>query len=152
MKLEKIAAVAEIISSIAIVITLIYLSIQTRQTNETLLANSRQTTMMADVQIIGNAVSNPQAVANASKHLSELTQAESQQVGNMIAGLVRTREFSFHQYKNGILDKVTLDSYMGTLVRWIKMGDVTLYYWQLFSKEIDPGFVSYVDSLLKKAP
>ena len=152
MKLEKIAAVAEIISSIAIVITLVYLSIQTRQTNETLLANSRQTTMMADVQIIGNAVSNPQAVANASKHLSELTQAESQQVGNMIAGLVRTREFSFHQYKNGILDKVTLDSYMGTLVRWIKMGDVTLYYWQLFSKEIDPGFVSYVNALLKKAP
>ena len=152
MKLEKIAAVAEIISSIAIVITLIYLSIQTRQTNEALLANSRQTTMMADVELIGNAVSNPQAVANSTKPLSELTQAESQQVGNMIAGLVRTREFTFHQYKNGILDKVTLDSYMGTLVRWIKMGDATFYYWQLFSKEIDPEFVSYVNALLNKTP
>ena len=70
----------------------------------------------------------------------------------MIAGLVRTREFSFHQYKNGILDKVTLDSYMGTLVRWIKMGDATFYYWQLFSKEIDPEFVSYVNALLNKTP
>lgn len=152
MKLEKIAAVAEIISSIAIVITLVYLSIQTRQTNETLLANSRQTTMTADVELIGTAVSNPQAVANATKPLSELTQAQSQQVGNMIAGLVRTREFSYHQYKNGILDKTTLDSYMGTLVRWIKMGETDLYYWQVFSKEIDPEFVGYVNALLQKVP
>lgn len=152
MKLEKVAAVAEIISSIAIVLTLIYLSIQTRQTNVALLANSRQTTMMADVELISTVISNPQAVANAHKPLSELSLAESEQVGNIIAGLVRTREFIFHQYRNGILDKATLDSYMGTLVRWINEGEADSYYWQLFSREIDPEFVNYVNALLKKSP
>ena len=152
MKLEKIAAVAEIISSIAIVITLVYLSIQTRQTNETLLANSRQMSMMADVELITNSIDNPQAVANATQPLSELSPAESNQVGNIIAGLIRTREFSFHQYQSGILDKATLDSYMGTLVRWINSGETDLFYWQKFSKEVDPEFVGYVNALLKKTP
>lgn len=150
MKLEKIAAIAEIISSIAIVITLLYLSIQTRQTSEALLANSRQTSIMADVQLSTTLVANPQAVVNGGKPLSQLSPAQSEQVGNVIAGLVRTREFEFHQYKNGILDKATLDSYMGTLVRWLRRGDVDMYYWKLFFKEVDPGFVDYVNSLLGK--
>jgi hypothetical protein len=45
MKFEKVAPIAELLSSIAVVITLVYLAIQTRQTNEALLANSHQATV-----------------------------------------------------------------------------------------------------------
>ena len=152
MKIDKLAPIAEIVSSIAIVITLIYLSIQTQQTNAALLANSRQTTLTADVDLISTLINNPEIVENAGKSEAELSLAENGQVGNAIAGLVRTREFAFHQYKNGILDKATLDSYMGTIVRWIKMGEVTLSYWEVFSREIDPEFVNYVNSLILKTP
>ena len=43
-----------------------------------------------------------------------------------------------------------MDSYMGTLVRWIKAGDTGRHYWRLFSEEIDPKFVGHVDALLEK--
>lgn len=152
MKIEKIAAFAEIVSSIAIVITLVYLSVQTRQTNEALLANSRQTTMSTEVGLINTLIDNPQIGENARKPMSELTEAESGQVGNAIAGLLRTREFAFRQYKNGILDKTTLDSYMATLIRWIRMGEAGLHYWELFSKDLDPEFVKYIKSLMNKNP
>lgn len=88
MKIEKIAATSEIISSVAIVVTLIYLSIQTQQTNSALLANSRQTTMMADVELITTIINNPETGVNASKPISELTLAEKEQVGNLLAGLL----------------------------------------------------------------
>lgn len=149
MKLEKIAPIVEIVSSVAIVITLIYLSIQTQQTNAALFANSREATLMADVELIDTLISNPEAGENSSKSFSELTKAEQNQVGNVLAGLLRTREFSWHQYKNGILDKATFDSYMGTLIRWIKQGDATEYWWKLFSKEVDPEFVNYINLLLE---
>lgn len=42
MKLEKAAAIAEIVGSIAIVATLIYLTVQTKQSTNALLATSRQ--------------------------------------------------------------------------------------------------------------
>jgi hypothetical protein len=40
MKIEKIAAIGEIVSSIATVATLVYLGIQTQQTNTALFASS----------------------------------------------------------------------------------------------------------------
>ena len=77
MRLEKIAAIAEIVSSIAIVVTLIYLSIQIQQTNSALLANSRQEIMTAEMGFISTIISNPEVGANARKPFSELTVAES---------------------------------------------------------------------------
>jgi hypothetical protein len=63
MKLEKIAPLAELISSVAIVVTLIYLAIQTQQTNNALLANSRQATLMADITLISTLITNPEFAA-----------------------------------------------------------------------------------------
>jgi hypothetical protein len=54
MTLDSIAALAEIISSVAIVATLIYLAVQSRQTKDMLLGNSRQAAMSADVTLLTN--------------------------------------------------------------------------------------------------
>jgi hypothetical protein len=147
MKLEKIAPVAEIISSIAIVVTLVYLSIQTQQTNASLLANSQQTTMLADMALITALIGNPETGVNATKPLAELNEAERQQVRLALAGQLRTREFTWFQYKNGVLDKATVDTYMRTLVRWIGLSESTEAWWAEFSQEIDPEFASYLESL-----
>jgi hypothetical protein len=48
MKIEKLAAIGELVSSVAIVSTLVYLAVQTQQTNSALIGNSRQATLMAD--------------------------------------------------------------------------------------------------------
>ena len=60
MKLEKIAPLAEIVSSLAVVVTLIYLAIQTQQTNSARAANSQSVTMLADTTLISALISNPE--------------------------------------------------------------------------------------------
>jgi hypothetical protein len=150
MRLERIAAVAEIVSSIAVVLTLGYLGVQTRQTNNALLANSRQATMNADVTLIAAMIGTPQAFTNLHKPAAEMSLQERELAANVLAGLVRVREYAWFQYKNGILDEDALRSYMTPLVRWLKWGD-TMSMWQVFSKEVDPEFVAYVDRMLRES-
>jgi hypothetical protein len=148
MKIEKISAFAEIVSSIAIVATLVYLSVQMQQTNDALEANSRATTLMADMTMISTLVSNPEAVANFERPLDELTTAEREQLGNVIAGLLRSREFAWLQFQNGTLDKPTFESYLETLVRWINDYEASRFYWDLFSQTTNPEFTTYVNARL----
>ncbi|NIR50921.1 hypothetical protein GWN28_21770 [candidate division KSB1 bacterium] len=143
----KFSANSEIVSSIAVVVTLIYLAIQTQQTNEALLASSREATMTADVEIVSALISNPQAFANLHEPRSELSLSEQPQTANVLVGLLRIREFAWFQYKNGVLDETTLRSYLAPLTRWLQW-EGAKPTWNLFSQEIDPEFVAYVDQIL----
>jgi hypothetical protein len=147
MKIEKIAAVAEIVSSVAIVITLAYLAIQTQQTNRALYASSRQATMMADVSMVSAFISNPGAWSNTSLPLAELDFVEREQVGNAVAGLLRVREFAWFQYRSGIMDEAAMRSYVAPLARWLRRGDAGAI-WAQVSQEMDPEFVEYVEQVL----
>ena len=148
MKLEKIAPLAEIISSVAVVVTLIYLAVQTQQTNSALVANSQSVTMLADLTLISALIANPEQGGNKNRPLDELTEAERDQVGNVLAGFIRTREFAWLQYQAGILDEATLASYMETPVRWLRDYEAVRYSWEPLSAGVNPGFRSYVNSLL----
>lgn len=64
MNLTKLSAVTEIVSSIAIVITLIYLTVQTQQNTEALHANSRQATIAADIEFLTTLMDNPEIEVN----------------------------------------------------------------------------------------
>ena len=79
MKLEKLSAMAELVSSVAIVVTLIYLAVQTQQTNIALHAASREATMMADVTMLAAAMENPEVNVNLEK--AEITDIEREQFG-----------------------------------------------------------------------
>jgi hypothetical protein len=151
MKLRNVAALAEIISSVTVVATLIYLSIQTHQPNSALLATSREATMQADTTLIAALIGNPEAMANAQRPLAELTAAEKEQVRNVLAGVLRSSEFAWLQYRNGTLDGTTLASYMETPIRWIRSDEAFGYYWEYFSKTTDPDYRSYVNALLERS-
>ena len=148
MNRSNLADYSEIISSIAIIITLIYLSIQTQQTNNALLASSRQATMAADVEMIGVLVSNPEAWAKAIEPGSEVSFTEQRQIRNMLAGLLRIREFAWFQYQNDILDEAAFNSYLNPVVRWIKMGN-NLEHWEIISIDFDPEFVAYINAIIE---
>ena len=150
MKLETIAPLAELVSSIAIVVTLVYLAIQTQQTNSALVANSRQATMLADETLISALIANPEAMGNTHRPFDELTDSEKDQLGNVLAGVLRSREFAWLQYQNGILDEATLASYMETPVRWIRENEAFRYYWGYFSETGDQEFRRYMNSLLEQ--
>ena len=71
-----------------------------------------------------------------------------EQLANVLAGVMRTREFAWLQYQAGILDEATFASYMETPVRWIRETEAFRYYWGPLSAGVNPDFRSYVNSLL----
>ena len=150
MKVEKFAAIAEIVSSVAIVLTLAYLAVQTQQTNSALVANSRQATMTADLALISTAIANPEAWTNMGTPLAQLTLQEQDQLTNVMAGMLRVREFAWFQYQNGILDEAAFRSYVAPVTRWIRRGDMVTIWETYFSPELDPKFVTYINGLLEE--
>ena len=157
---SKWSAIAEILSSVAIVATLFYLAVQTRQvsvqteqmsiqsalTTNAILATSRQETMSADIEMIAAMISNPEAWSNIDKPYSELTSTEQAQARNVYAGLLRIREYAWFQYKNGILDEATLQTYLHPVPRWIDRASGP-ELWERLSRDLDSEFVSYVNVL-----
>ena len=164
MKLEKLAAIAEIISSIAIVITLVYLAGQTRQMNvqteqmviqsqqmtNALLNTSRQELMSADIAMIAALIETPEAWSNIDKPFSELSPVEQGQALNVYAAAFRTREYAWFQYNNGTLDEAALRSYMAPMPRWIGRASGG-QLWKQHSAEMNPEFVAYVNAMIEKA-
>ena len=129
MKLEKMAAFAEIVSSIAIVATLAYLAIQSQQTNSALLANSRAATMTADVNLM---------LANMASDIDDAR-------GSFYAAFFRIREFAWFQYQNGILDQATWESYIGPVPDMFENDPETRSWWEGSSHQLDPSFVAAIN-------
>jgi hypothetical protein len=144
----KWSSIAQVLGTVATVTTLIYLTVQAQQTTSALLANSRQATMTADVTVIAAAIGAPRAWANLHRPFAELSLEEREQATNLLAGLLRVREYAWFQYKNGILDEAALRSYLAPMTRWFQWGN-TMTVWRQFSTELDPEFVAYVDQMLR---
>ena len=144
MKMERVAAISEIVSSIAIVATLLYLAVQTQQTNAALFASSRQATMAADLQLLAVDFQNPEivmAVANDGRTVEE------QKLTSWYSSLLRIREFAWFQYQSGILDQPTFESYM-TIVPFALEAPNGQKYWATGNVNYDPAFAEYVDQLI----
>jgi len=157
MNLEQLAAIGEIISSVAVVVTLIYLAMQTRQMKSALNASSRAQLMSADVQFVIEDAKNPitqyqrEWIRNIAPTGLDLTDEEElqtfQRLVNLLAGLVRIREFAWFQYRDGLLDEQAFNGYLATLVRNMNFGYGPLL-WEIYKPELDPKFVAYVEERL----
>ena len=146
MKLEKLSALAEFVSSIAILVTLVYLAVQTQQTNTALNASSREATMMADVTMLAAAVEHPELNVNLEKE--EVTELEYEQLEIFLAAFLRIREYAWYQYQSGILDEVTWRSYLSTAARLIGSPQGRKI-WKTHSLEMNPEFVQEVNRLIQ---
>ena len=148
---SKWASIAEIVSSFAIVITLIYLTIQTKQNTDAIRANASDTLINTDLQLIQDITTNPEISLNMTK--DELTEAEMQQLVNWIVGLIRTREHQWFQYKNGVLDEENWRSYLSALQINLASSR-TRYIWNLLndSGAFDKEFSAEINEYLSNYP
>jgi hypothetical protein len=135
MKLEKLAAIAEIVSSLAIVVTLAFLTMQTRemarqteQTNTALFASSRATTMTADVNLL----------------LAGYDPSGNDR-GRFVAAFFRIREFAWFQYQSGILEQAAWESYVAPVANGMLDNPEVLLWWEANSSQLAPGFVAAIN-------
>jgi hypothetical protein len=145
MKIEKTAAIAEIVSSIAIVATLAYLAIQSQQTNNMLVGNSRQAALQADLQLLSNMLNNPDAAARVLGFETERVENEV-----LLIHFMRTREYQWLQNEAGTLDLDTLESYMAPVDFWL-LSDIGAEWWDTTQDEFDPEFAGFVNSFLERS-
>jgi hypothetical protein len=146
----KWSAISEVLSSVAIVATLIYLTIQTQQNAAAIQANSRQAIVETDLQILEGSMNHPEMWA--ARYKPELTLEEKVYLEGFLIALVRTREHQWLQYQNGVLDEQTWESYLKGLsgnLSWPR----TRGWWEFAKhREFDDRFVDYIDQYLSKEP
>ena len=148
MAWENGAAIAQVVSAIAVLVTLVYLAIQAKQTNNALLAASRQGTMAAEVELLSASFSSVDVASLIVKAPAELTPGEDFAVGAWCAAFVRVREFAWFQYKAGILDESAWRSYVGPTKRLLGLPSL-VKWWAQFMQEVDPEFRAYIDSEIR---
>ena len=146
----KWSSIAEIISSIAILITLVYLAIQTQQNTEATIASTRHAVIETDLNIIQFLVNNPSIDLSFGKQ--ELSPVEKSQLENFLIAMARTREHQWLQYKNNLLDEQTLEAYLTGLTINISY-PITRKWWELASYDyFDDEFVDEINIRLKDLP
>jgi hypothetical protein len=108
MKWEKLAVIAEIVSSIAILATLAYLAVQTQQNANALLAISRQATMEGEVALLSSMIAYPVDFGTEI----DRSDNEALRFSTFLLLALKVREFAWFQYQAGLLDEATWRSYM----------------------------------------
>ncbi len=129
----------------AIVITLVYLTVETRQNTEALLGNSRGVAVAMDVEYLSTMIDHPDVgIAMGNEEID----AGQFQTFMATAQFLRIREFIFLQYQAGILDRETLESYNGIMSIVLAPNTPARQAWDSLSRTMNREFVAYTDSLL----
>lgn len=149
MDLHLLSTLAEIIGCIAVVISLIYLARQIRQSNIFSHAHTRRDMLQATVQELYKVVDNPGLWVAFNRE--SLSQGEKYQLHAWIVANIRQREFEWFQMRHGIIDVSTFKSYTG-IIGIILGTKRTRRWWEEYKIYYDPEFIAYVDDYLEKQP
>ena len=143
MKLEKLSAFAEIVSSVAIVVTLAYLAVQTQQNTAALRSNARQQTLASELELLKMQLEYPEAGPGDE----DLTTSRR---FTMAIARIRMREHDWIQFQEGQLDEAAFQPYMRTFIGALRQ-DETLRR-ALNLRGYHSGFVAFIDAELADDP
>lgn len=151
MNMEQLANVSEVIGVLLVIASLIYVAKQLRQTTEALHAQSRQSVLNSS-QAELFALMNDSVLARSFADGHDLSPDENIRLHLYLSALVRAREFSWLQFRNGQIDEtqwatelVVMQNVLGTKRTrrwWDKMGRHT------FGAE----FASFVNASIQDQP
>ena len=147
----KWSAIAEILGAIAIVLTLIYLSVQTSQNTEALLSSSRQAALDADLGLLYELLDRPNLVYPGGRIAvpgSEFTEEELTQLVILGVANMRIRESLWFQYVAGAIDRRAWESYRDVLITSISDDAEMQVIWDRYSGSVDPEFRQEIESQL----
>jgi hypothetical protein len=151
MNTSKLADIAEITSSIAILVTLVFLVVQMQQNTAAVEANGLQASFGQDLQYLYTTIANPRLSISRGT-ATELTDEEKVQLGYYLVAYFRTAEFNWLQYRSGALNKqgwLSNRRPIGVALTTQRVRD----WWQKISQVLfDPSLVEEVNSLIFNVP
>ena len=145
--LEKFALLAEIVSAIAIVVSLVFVGYQIRQGNEETALNTsaiqatiRQSMLETDLGGLYVYMDHPYLAKR-----TELTPDQLTEVKALIIAFVRMREYYWTQFNDGLLDEPTWLSYRQPLTNVVFQSEVGREVWEDFRRAFNPGFIEDIE-------
>ncbi len=150
MDWNRLAAISEVLSSVAILVTLIYLAIETEQNAEAIQASTRQAMLDADQEYLMYFADNPEILT--LRYKPELTDEEKGRLSATWITFMRIRENNWIQHQNGVLDDLTWQSYRNSIVASMSGPRARLWWRNVGATLFDAEFASMVDDLLANAP
>ena len=148
----KWASIAEIISSVAILVTLLYLAVQTQQNTDSINSQSRQN--LADSAVFEQTIwlQNPKLSSFIVDNSLEMTFEQKVQLDSLMLLSLTRREFAFHQYQAGVLNE-SIWKHEADITALLLGTERTRSWWNTigrnaFSKE----FADEVDTIMQDKP
>ena len=149
---SKWASIAEIVSSVAILITLLYLAIQTGQNADAINSQSRQS--LAESAVFEQTIwlQYPELSSLIVDNSIEMTFEQKVQLDSLMLLSFSRREFAFRQYQAGVLNENVWNQ--ETNVISLLLGtERTRSWWNTIGKSgFEEDFTNTVDLLIEGSP
>ena len=148
--LEQMVQIAEIIGLIVIMISLVFIAVQVKQSTDAMRSEARQTQTNLDLSLVTRLVEYPEIGRIFSQ--SEVPSFEEKiQLSFWMVGQMRTREHEWLQYKSGALDEETWESYRG-VIYFVLGTPRAREMWNLMKVYFNEEFVSMVQDMMIDVP
>ncbi len=159
MKLEKWALIAEILSAVAVVASLVFVGLQVRQGAEETALNTRAIQTSAYQDLIGQisvlntlSIENPEFAELRARVIVEgeapKTVQEVEQMRAFFVLAFRHGDSAFRQYENGLIDEPSLLSVLGPIRVYLPT-EVGRETWEGFNA-LNPQYRSYVNEMMSE--
>ncbi len=145
MNWTKWSAISEITSSIAILVTLVYLAIQVQQATVAVNAEARATQWQLQTAMLDHLIENP-SIQLMWTQSEALTDEQKVVLGNFLFEFFGQREFMYLQHRSGVIDEATMETIMSDVVQILVYPRIK-HWWDLTSDfYFDGDFVRLVNA------
>jgi hypothetical protein len=153
MSLSDLALMGSLVSSIAVLISLIYLALQVRQAERNQQASIRQgrATRAVDIILAAGEPSYAEALPKGTAGSTVITLAEFGQFTAIYGAFLASAEDTFLQHKEGLLSEAVFASFRESWRQTLAQPGVRAL-WKLRRHGFEAGFVAFMDMLMVEAP
>jgi len=151
MNRSKITDYSEIVSSIAIVATLIYLTVEIGQNTTAMRTQTAQSILVAGQAELMAFIDHPDLALSIPK-AGPLTPEQNVMLDAFLANAMRAREFAWRQYKNNTIDESVWQGEVAVLSVYLDSSRVRKWWDVLGRHYIGGEFVQFVDLMIEEEP
>ncbi len=122
MDLDAVSKIAEIVSSVAVVVSLIYVGLQVRQNTRALRASTYSAVVGNSIAILNSMSETPEFTEFFVRVQSDpdaATPAELMRFHMSLLSGFRHWDNLYYQFRNGMLDRAMWESYDRTMTTWL---------------------------------
>src|SRR4030095_16332749 len=149
---QLLGSMGDFVGAILIAVTLIYLSVQVRQNTRALQTQSRQAALSCSQVELVAAVDHPDIHLAMLRGVNGLSSEENVKVYFWLTLVMRSREFAWLQFRDGIIDEVQWRQ-ESLVIQAVLGRGVSRLWWESGGRQVFPAeFVAFVDDLLRDAP